>query len=303
MSIIGILQGTAIKNSVVGPVRVAGKRLVSISIYVILAFGPACSLHAQTPRTAPRSGFVFYEEHRIGIFESQRWVNSAEPEVSPSGICDCITIVYLGSRRVLTIDPGTVMSSEIDPRSGRDINGDKVPEIIVSQYTGGAHCCSSTTVYSVSEEPKMILHVDSGNCAGDFDDLDHDGKLEFVVCDDAWAYERCPFANSPMPRVVYAYSPTVGRYVPATPRYWERFQQSITRSVAQAEKDLADPNRDKDLDICTVLGPVLDLMYAGKLDEGVALLRRLYRQANGSALEQETVEKVRRSSHWTASAP
>jgi len=279
------------------------KSLVQIIVYFILAFGSARSLHAQAPRATPRSGFVFYDERRIGIFESQRWVNSAEREVSPSGMCDCITVVYLGSRKILTIDPGGIMSTEIDPRSGQDINGDKLPEIIVSQYTGGAHCCSSTTVYSVSAEPKMILQVDSGNCPGDFEDLDHDGKLEFVVCDDAWAYEKCPFATSPMPRVVYAYSPTMGRYTPATPRYWERFQESITQSIHQAEKDLADPDRDKTLDTCTVLRPVLDLMYAGRVDDGVALFRRLYRQADGSKLERETIQKVRSRPHWVASAP
>src|SRR5205085_2451203 len=132
--------------------------------------------------------------------------------------------VYLGNRKVVTIDPGASMHTEIDPRSGQDFTGDKLPELIVSQGTGGAHCCSSTTVYSLSTELKTLLDIQTGNCPGDFEDLDHDASA--------------------------------------------------------------------------VLTPVLDLMYVGRFDEGVALLRRLYRRADASDLERQTIEKVRSSPLW-----
>jgi hypothetical protein len=206
--------------------------------------------------------------------------------------------VYLGERKVLTIDPGTIMSTTVDTRSGQDINGDNLPEIIVSQYSGGAHCCSATTVYSLSPEPKKILDVQTGNCEGDFQDLDHDGKLEFVTCEDTWAYEKCAFAFSPMPIVVFTYSSAAGKYAPDTPQYREHFQKDIAESIAQAEKDFADPARDPDLDACSVLRPILDLMYIGGFDEGVALFRRLYRRADAAELERQTVEKVRSSPFW-----
>jgi len=260
-------------------------------------------LQAQTPRVAPRPGFLFHDQREVGPFQIQRWVAADNPEVSPSGICECITVVYRGSNRVLIIDPGNSINTAIDPLSGKDINGDKFPELIVSEYTGGAHRCVSTTVYSLSTELNTILKIDSGNCSGEFKDLDHDGKLEFVVCDDAWAYEKCSFAFSPMPTVVLAYNAAKGRYEPDTPHYREYFQSEIAKSMAAAEKEFADPARNQNLDACTVLGPTLDLMYAGRFEEGVALFRKLYRHADATDLERQTIHKVRSSSLWVPLLP
>jgi hypothetical protein len=105
-----------------------------------------------------------------------------------------------------------------------------------------------------------------------------------------------------MPVVVFGYDAVKGQYVPATPRFRERLQESIATSIAQAEKDLADPARDQELDACTVLGPVLDLLYIGRFDDGIALFRRLYRRADASDLERQTIEKVRSESFWVAAS-
>ena len=64
------------------------------------------------------------------------------------------------------------------------------------------------------------------------------------------------------------------------------------------EKDLADPARDESLDACSILAPVLDLMYLGRFDDGVSLLRRLYRRPDATRFEEEIVEKVRSSPLW-----
>ena len=84
----------------------------------------------------------------------------------------------------------------------------------------------------------------------------------------------------------------------ATPQYRNPFASAIAASIARAEKEIADPARDPNLDACTVLGPVLELMYAGRFDEGVALFRRLYRRADASELERKTIEKVRTRPFW-----
>jgi len=270
-----------------------------ITLSILIAAGVCLSLHAQTPRVPPRDGFVFHDEHKVGMFEVQRWVAAANPEVSASGMCDCITVVYRGAQRILIVDPGDITATEIDARSGQDINRDSVPELIVSQYTGGAHCCSSTTVYSVSTELKRLLDIDSGNCRGEFEDLDKDGTMEFVTCDDGWAYEYCSFADSPMPKVVFAYTAAAGQYLPATPRYREHFQAALAESIASAEKEIAGPAGNPADAKCTVLEPVLGLMYSGRLDEGLALLHRLYRMADLAELEMQTIDKVRKSPFWT----
>ena len=46
---------------------------------------------AQTPREAPQDGYGLHDERTVGPFTIQRWVNAAMPEVSPAGMCDCLT--------------------------------------------------------------------------------------------------------------------------------------------------------------------------------------------------------------------
>jgi hypothetical protein len=255
----------------------------------------------QTPRVAPRAGFQFLDERTVGMFTVQRWMRQDSPEPSAAGMCECIQIVYLGTRNILTLNPeGAITGINIDPGSGSDIDKDGQPDLIVSEWSGGAHCCYSTSVYSVGSEARSILSADTGNCMGSFEDLDGDGKLEFTTCDDRWAYAHCSFAASPMPTVIYAYDADARKYVPSTPKYAGLRKQAIEDLRAAAEKAFADSARDPEQDKCVALGPVLELMYSGRFDEGINFLRRVYRAPDREEFEAQTIRKVQESAHWVA---
>ncbi len=151
------------------------------------------------------------------------------PDVSPAGMCDCITVVYEGARRVMTLRHGRARCrrSPLSDLSGTDVNGDRLPDLVVSAWSGGAHCCYSSAVYSVGENVKPILVLETGNCGpGEFEDLDGNGTREFITCDDQWAYTYCSFADSPFPRVIYSYDPSRGMYVLDTPRFASQLSRS-----------------------------------------------------------------------------
>jgi hypothetical protein len=256
---------------------------------------------AQTPRDAPQDGYRFHDERSAGPFRIQRWVSSGRPEVSAAGVCDCITLVYEGARQVMTFGtPGTLAAYDITSLTGHDINGDGLPDLVVSAWSGGAHCCYSSGVYSVGEDVRILLSVETGNCGpGEFTDLDGDGTREFVTCDDEWAYAYCSFADSPLPRVVYSYDASRGAYVLNTPRYAGHFRDELAKTLDQAQTWMAvSAGRDSGLDKCHLLRPALGLMYSGRLTDGVALIRGLYRGADREDFERETIERVRRSPLW-----
>ena len=71
----------------------------------------ATSALAQTPREVPQDGYGLHDERTVGPFTVQRWVNSNMPEVSPSGMCECITVVYEGERRVTTFGRAGTLSA------------------------------------------------------------------------------------------------------------------------------------------------------------------------------------------------
>jgi hypothetical protein len=256
---------------------------------------------AQAPREAPHAGYGLHDERTVGPFSIQRWVNAAMPEVSPAGMCECITVVYEGARRVLTLgQAGALAAFTVTDLSGTDVNGDRFPDLVVSAWSGGAHCCYSSGIYSVGEDVKPVLVLETGNCGpGEFDDLDGDGTKEFIICDDQWAYTYCSFAESPFPRVIYSYDAARGMYVPDTPRFASRYRAELSSALDEAQTWLSESGgRDAGLDKCRLLRPALGLMYAGRFSDGVALIRGLYRGADREQFERETVEKVRQSPLW-----
>jgi FG-GAP repeat protein len=265
---------------------------------IMLSATPALS---QTPREAPQDGYSLHDERTVSPFTVQRWINTAMPDISPSGMCDCVSIVYEGARRVMTFgSPGTLSAYSVTDLTGTDINGDGFPDLVVSAWSGGAHCCYSSGVYSVGEDVKPILVLETGNCGpGEFADLDGNGTREFITCDDRWAYTYCSFADSPMPRVIYSYDARRGLYVPDTPRFASRYRDELAAALDDAQTWMSqNGGKDPELDKCHLLRPALGLMYGGHFYDGLVLIRGLYRAADREEFERETVEKVRSSPLW-----
>ena len=117
-----------------------------------------------------------------------------------------------------------------------DRDGDGDPEVLLNLYSGGAHCCFSTRIYSFTRNPPhytALLH-DWGNPGYRLEDLDHDGKLELVTGDDRFAAVFTSFAASRLPPRIFRFSAggleDVTRSFPAflekdSNEVWAAFQQ------------------------------------------------------------------------------
>ena len=119
--------------------------------------------------------------------------------------------------------------------TGTDVTGEGNPDVVVETYSGGAHCCFSTIVYDLGAEPIEVLHAPESNCSGYFEDLDADGAMEFVTCDDNMAYQYCCFAGSPMVKVVMKYYLGEG-YLPASTKFRSEYADDIAKHTETAEK-------------------------------------------------------------------
>ena len=270
--------------------------------WIVLSSAAATTALAQAPRVAPRPQFVLHDERTVGAFTVQRWVNEGQREVSPAGTCECLTTVYLGDRLLLTLgQEGLVSAIAVANPSGRDVNGDGTPDLVVSDWSGGAHCCYSTTVYSIEggASVREIFGANTGSCSASFEDLDDDKRLELITCEDGWEADYCSFAEAPFAPVVFTYSQSTRAYVPATPRYRNRYVREIAESTQRAEVAIRQrKGRDAGLDKCAVLGPVLPLLYTGRTSDGIALLRRLYRHPDRVSFEAAVLMRVRSSPLW-----
>jgi hypothetical protein len=113
----------------------------------------------------------------------------------------------------------TAENADYVPQAGeaietKDLTGDGIPDLIVSVWSGGAHCCFSIILFSLGEELKKIAEIEGYDSSVELKDFEGDGIYELVGRDWTFAYWETSFANSPAPQVVLRYQH--GKYVLAT---------------------------------------------------------------------------------------
>lgn len=89
-----------------------------------------------------------------------------------------------------------------------DLEGNGQPDVVLDLYSEGAHCCSIEQVFSF--DPGTMTYSrsqhDFGDPGAELVDLDHDGRVEFVSADDAFAYEFTDFVASGLPIQILRFS-------------------------------------------------------------------------------------------------
>ena len=89
---------------------------------------------------------------------------------------------------------------------GTDITGVGKPDAIVSEWSGGAHCCFTLHVFELGDKFREIGRIQADHSDGaNFVVSNHDGSYEFDGNDWAFAYWRTSFMSSPAPRIVLKY--------------------------------------------------------------------------------------------------
>jgi hypothetical protein len=89
---------------------------------------------------------------------------------------------------------------------GTDITGAGKPNAIVSDWSGGAHCCFTLHVFELGKKFKEIGKIEARDGDGDnFVDMHHDGSYEFIGHDWDFGYWKASFAASPAPQIILKY--------------------------------------------------------------------------------------------------
>ena len=151
------------------------------------------------------------------------------------------------------------------------LGSDPTPAILMTSFSGGAHCCVTLTM--ATEQNGSWSQLELGSWDGDRvdlpTDLDGDGVKEFRFADQAFLYAFASYAESYAPPVIHQIGEGQVRDVSDAPRY-----RSIFASYADRTREACEKNGNG---ACAAY--VAAAARAGKLDEAWAVMLRSYDQA------------------------
>ncbi|HWF72825.1 MAG TPA: hypothetical protein VG186_05750 [Solirubrobacteraceae bacterium] len=114
------------------------------------------------------------------------------------------------------------------------------PDVVLDLYTGGAHCCTVEQVFSF--DPATGSYVRSehyfGNPGERIVDLGHDGRLEFLTADNAFAYAFTDFAASGLPIEILTFAH--GSFVNVTHQYPKLIAKDAASFLKAFNRDHSD---------------------------------------------------------------
>lgn len=163
--------------------------------------------------------------------------------------------------------------------------GKQTKQLILAQFSGGAHCCYSFWIYDLY--PKFRLIFESENYpiedymeVARFLDIDEDGVFEFEAPVNSFAYFHSVFSGSVMPDVAFKYDRKARRYNPANQLFIARALNGIEAELHQVRESNVKiaageiPGLDY---LYYVLDIVLRHIYAGKEKEAWSFYNQEYK--------------------------
>lgn len=164
-------------------------------------------------------------------------------------------------------------------------------QIIVQEWSGGAHCCFDYHVLHV-EGVRVSREgvVRAGDCELRVADLDSDGGLELIACDSRFAYAfDLPFVDSPLVPMIYVLRDK-GLAVEN-----RRFPHVYQFRIAQERRRLAEAARTADPRGArrAVISILVHGLYAGRVTEAWCGFEKAYRWPDRARIRQEVLRRLR----------
>ena len=165
------------------------------------------------------------------------------------------------------------------PRPLTNITGNGIPDLVVAEWSGGAHCCMTYYVFELGDAFRQVATIEAEHADASFDDLDGNNIPVVQMRDWHYAYEFTSFALSPAPAIILRYAD--GQYQIATdlmftdPPSDEEFT-GLVQEVQQAyKKPEVEGDEIKSPGVwggdASLWDTMLELTYKGHLDLAMQL--------------------------------
>jgi hypothetical protein len=206
---------------------------------------------------------------------------------------------------------GTLYDDDPDAKlvmMGKDISGDGQPDLVVSQWSGGANCCLTLHIFEIGKRFRKIGAIDAayGDQGPHFVHLGDQRGLQIQIYDWTFANWHSDFAQSPAPRVIFSYQRGAYRIAPAlmfTPRADMNDVAAKIQQVRDETKSLRGSWPDANIPPL-LWGTMLDLIYSGHRLLAWQVVEMAWpKQVKGKeAFVDDLIAQMKKSPYWSAVA-
>lgn len=189
--------------------------------------------------------------------------------------------------------------------------GRKGRQLVVEQYTGGAHCCTVYRVYDLGAELRTLFDGDEYGVEEIGEDMkvvdaDGDGRYEFTLTVMAFDYFMTSHAGSVFPTAVFAYDERAGKYLPANRKFSAYLLRGVARDIGRVKalsRRLTKEERAGAFHgehFSVVLDVLLKYVYAGEERKGWAFFDSNYLLADKAEVEAGVKKRLKQSAIYCA---
>ena len=182
---------------------------------------------------ANKSAILNYPDGSRGVFPNNLYSPSGPGRINVNSSYGTVTVNTSGLDSQKHDDNWQV---QINSSDLRDINGDGFPELVLEDYSGGAHCCTTLTVVSVRPTgPVIVFDQQLGSGSVAIEDLDGSGKRE-IITSILFEYSLGSFATGTYQLPVIYSSSADGAYRPNTLGYPTQIAKYYDDALKQLQK-------------------------------------------------------------------
>lgn len=188
--------------------------------------------------------------------------------------------IYYNNRLAVDVETTTSFQASVKLL---DLDNSGDAEVIVETFSGGAHCCTSFAVYHWTGDRLVQANLEMLDGGGGmFEDLDQDGRLEFVSYDNAFLYAFSSYAGSFAPSLIFNFEN--GRFVDMTYRYAQELRSQawqMYQAIVSQEGETGEING-------VLAGYVAQKIRLGEYQQGWEFMLARYDRTSDWGLEVDT---------------
>jgi len=193
-------------------------------------------------------------------------------------------------------------------KMGMDITGDRQPDLVISEWTGGTNCCLVLHIFEIGPTFRILGTIDTkfAGAGPYFVRLDKNLQttgMAIQISDWSFANWHADFADSPAPKVVlrfsddaYRVSPDLMRDSAPTAKDLEA-RAALVRNYAPSAKGSAWPDAEVSPQLWAMM---LDLIYSGNAGDAWKFLDKAWPPKIGGkeAFARDFRAQLAKSPYW-----